>query len=43
MRQTLGKILIVDDDEDVLLAARLLLKKHAEFVHTEKDPQSLPV
>lgn len=38
----LGKILIVDDNEDVLFAARLLLKKHAEIVHTEKDPQSIP-
>jgi DNA-binding NtrC family response regulator len=42
MAPQLGKILIVDDDEDVLFAARLLLKKHAEIVHTEKDPQSIP-
>jgi DNA-binding NtrC family response regulator len=38
----IGRILIVDDDEDVLLAASLLLKKHVELVHTEKNPQSIP-
>ena len=42
MSKDLGKILIVDDDEDVLLAARLLLKKHAELVHTEKSPLQIP-
>ena len=36
-----GKILVVDDDEDVLLAARLFLKKNVEVVHTEKDPGKL--
>ncbi|MDQ1355155.1 MAG: hypothetical protein QG657_5465, partial [Acidobacteriota bacterium] len=35
-------ILVVDDDEDVLQAARLFLKQHVELVHTEKDPQKLP-
>ncbi len=42
MEKNLGKILVIDDDEDVLLAARLLLKKHAILVQTEKDPQLLP-
>lgn len=42
MSESLGKILIVDDDEDVLLAARLLLKKHAPLVHIEKDPTAIP-
>ena len=37
-----GKILVVDDDEDVLQAARLFLKQHVELVHTEKNPQKLP-
>jgi two-component system, NtrC family, response regulator HydG len=37
----LGRILIVDDDEDVLQAARLLLKKHARVVHTERRPEKL--
>ena len=42
MSKSFNKILIVDDDEDVLLAARLLLKQHAVLVHTEKDPQMIP-
>lgn len=37
-----GKILVVDDDEDVLQAARLLLKKRSVLVHTEKDPEQIP-
>jgi DNA-binding NtrC family response regulator len=37
-----GKILIIDDDEDVLHAARLFLKQHAVEVYTEKNPQSIP-
>lgn len=37
-----AKILIVDDDEDVLLAARLLLKQFTPNVHTEKNPERLP-
>src|SRR5687768_6503311 len=36
-----GKILIVDDDEDVLLAARLLLKSVASEVIIEKNPEQL--
>ena len=42
MNAQLGKILIVDDDKDVLMAAKLLLKKHADLVHTESKPESLP-
>ena len=34
-------ILIVDDDEDILTSARLLLKQHYPKVHTISDPQSL--
>jgi two-component system response regulator HydG len=37
-----GRILIIDDDEDVLLAARMLLKQHYKTVHTEKDPAKIP-
>ena len=39
MNDNLGKILIIDDNEDVLQAARLFLKQHAEAVHTERNPQ----
>jgi DNA-binding NtrC family response regulator len=42
MTKKLGKILVLDDDEDVLLAARLFLKQHAAFVHTEKKPELIP-
>lgn len=34
-------ILIVDDDEDVLTSARLLLKQHYSKVHTCSDPTQL--
>ncbi len=37
-----GKILIVDDDTDVLRAARLLLKRHFAQVDFEKNPQKIP-
>jgi len=43
MKQSLGTILVVDDDEDVLTAAKLLLKQVPYTVHTEKNPESLPV
>ncbi len=42
MSKLFGKILVVDDDEDVLHALRLLLKKHSRLVHTEKNPQQIP-
>ncbi len=37
------KILIIDDDEDVLLAAKLFLKQHIKAVHTDKDPNNIPL
>ena len=40
--QTLGKILIIDDNEDLLFAAKMLLKKHAKEVVMEKDPRRIP-
>jgi len=42
MRPIKDKILIIDDDEDVLQAARLFLKQHVSVVHTEKNPQLIP-
>lgn len=36
------KILIVDDDTDILLAAKLFLKQHFKIVHTEKQPDNIP-
>ncbi|MFQ5706517.1 MAG: sigma-54-dependent transcriptional regulator [bacterium] len=43
MQSKVGKILVVDDDEDVLVAARLLLKQHFKLVHTEKNPERIPL
>jgi two-component system, NtrC family, response regulator HydG len=43
LNRKFGKVLVVDDDEDVLLAASLLLKKHISLVHTEKNPEMIPV
>lgn len=37
-----ARILIVDDDQDVLLAARLFLKQHFRVIHTERNPQNIP-
>ena len=42
MDKKTGKILIIDDDIDILQAARLFLKKHFLLVHTENDPRSIP-
>jgi DNA-binding NtrC family response regulator len=37
-----GSILIVDDDEDILVAGRLLLKRHYGHVATCNDPMQIP-
>ncbi|MFK8102392.1 MAG: sigma-54-dependent transcriptional regulator [Saprospiraceae bacterium] len=37
-----GKILIVDDDQDILLSLRLFLKKHFTSVVTEHNPHHIP-
>jgi DNA-binding NtrC family response regulator len=37
-----GRILVVDDDPDVLTAAKLLLKRHFALVQTERDPEATP-
>ncbi|MCJ7811792.1 response regulator, partial [bacterium] len=41
MEKQPGKILIVDDDEDVLQAARLFLRQHVALVDGEKDPKRI--
>jgi len=42
MNKKFGKILVIDDDEDILLAARLFLKKHFVLVNTIKAPKEIP-
>jgi two-component system response regulator HydG len=37
-----ARILVVDDEEDILVAARLLLKRHFASVQTVSDPSGLP-
>lgn len=37
-----GKILVVDDNEDILFSIRLLLRQHVEKVVTENDPHAIP-
>ena len=37
-----GKILMIDDDEDVLLAAKMLLKKFGFQVIIDKNPNKIP-
>lgn len=37
-----GRILIIDDNEDVLRAARMFLKRHFSQIDTETNPELLP-
>ncbi len=37
-----GKILIVDDNVDVLFALKLLLKSHFKLIVTEENPENIP-
>lgn len=41
MTKTDGKILVVDDDEDVLLAASMLLKRQYSLVKTISNPEKI--
>jgi DNA-binding NtrC family response regulator len=42
MEQKYGKILIVDDNEDLLKAAKMFLKRHFAQVDIEKNPEAIP-
>lgn len=42
MNSKSGKLLIIDDDEDILYSARLLLKQHYSIVRIEKEPNQIP-
>jgi len=37
-----GKILVVDDDKDILLTARIVLKKQFELIRTTDKPEDIP-
>ncbi|MFD3000943.1 sigma-54-dependent transcriptional regulator [Pontibacter toksunensis] len=40
--QNLGRILVIDDNEDVLFSIKMLLRKHAKEVVMEKNPKKIP-
>ncbi len=42
MKKNFGRILIVDDDADVLQAAKIFLKQYVESVRTEENPALIP-
>ncbi len=42
MKKHDARVLIIDDDEDILFAFRLLVKKHVSEVRIEKDPRVIP-
>ncbi len=37
-----ARILIVDDDTDILLAAKMFLRQYFKIIHTEKNPENIP-
>jgi DNA-binding NtrC family response regulator len=42
MSTKVGKILAVDDNEDILFALKLLLKQHVELITTVNEPAQIP-
>jgi len=42
MAKVNARILIVDDDADILLAAKMFLRKYFQIIHTEKNPANIP-
>ncbi|HFB61653.1 MAG TPA: sigma-54-dependent Fis family transcriptional regulator [Bacteroidetes bacterium] len=42
MAKVNARILIVDDDADILLAAKMFLRKYFQIIHTERNPANIP-
>ncbi len=42
MTKIKARILIVDDDTDILLAAKMFLRQYFQMIHTEKNPENIP-
>ena len=42
MEEKIGRILAVDDNEDILFALKLLLRPHVEIIETLTGPENLP-
>lgn len=41
MKKTQANLLVIDDQEDILFAAKMLLKKHFETIHTLNNPKNV--
>ncbi|MEP6931965.1 MAG: sigma-54 dependent transcriptional regulator [Flavobacterium sp.] len=41
MRKKLAQILVVDDQEEILFSAKMILKKHFETIFTANDPKKI--
>ncbi len=41
MKKTQANILVIDDQEDILFAAKMLLKKHFETIYTLSNPKNV--
>ena len=41
MKKTQANILVIDDQEDILFAAKMLLKKHFEIIYTLNNPKNV--
>ncbi len=42
MREKRGKVLVIDDNEDILTAMKLLLKPFVQVIHTAPEPEMIP-
>ncbi len=42
MTEKIGKVLAVDDNEDILFALKMLLKQHVELIVTTNNPDEIP-
>jgi len=42
MSEKVGKVLAIDDNEDILFALKLLLKQHVEKIDTINNPNLIP-
>lgn len=41
MKKTQASILVIDDQEDILFSAKMLLKKHFETIYTLNNPKNV--
>lgn len=42
MSQKIGKILIIDDNDDIIFTLKLLLKGHVELIRSSTNPENIP-